>query len=94
MKRRRYKLEFKEAAENGDPEAQIDLGLAYDFGNGVPQDDKEAVKWWRKAVEQGHTKAQFALGFMYYKGDGVLENYVQAYAWWNIAAANEDEDAK
>ncbi len=47
MKRRRYTLEFKEAAENGDPEAQIDLGLAYDFGNGVPQDYKEAVKLFR-----------------------------------------------
>ena len=46
--------EWKEAAEKGDPEAQYNLGVAYSFGRGVPKDDKEAVKLFRKAAEQGH----------------------------------------
>jgi len=29
------------------------LGWAYQKGEGVPQDDAEAVKWYRKAAEQG-----------------------------------------
>ena len=42
--------ELKEAAAK----AQFELGVAYDFGRGVPEDDKEAVKLFRKAAEQGH----------------------------------------
>ncbi|MGA2404846.1 MAG: hypothetical protein ABSG91_24605, partial [Syntrophobacteraceae bacterium] len=30
---------------------------------GVPQDDAEAVKWYRKAAEQGDDRAQFELGW-------------------------------
>jgi TPR repeat protein len=37
------------------------LGLDYDFGRGVPENDIEAVKWYRKAAEQGH---EFAKGFL------------------------------
>tara|TARA_B100001123_G_C15307316_1_gene1023134 strand:+ start:594 stop:899 length:306 start_codon:yes stop_codon:yes gene_type:complete len=46
--------EWKAAAENGDAEAQYNLGWAYDFAKGFPEGDKEAVKWFRKAAEQGH----------------------------------------
>ena len=43
--------EAKAKAEAGDAEAQYNLGLMYANGQGVEQDDKEAVKWWRKAAE-------------------------------------------
>ena len=33
------------------------------------EDDKEAVKWYRKAAEQGFVYAQFNLGMMYRKGE-------------------------
>ncbi len=39
--------------EQGNAEAQASLRKAYDNGEGVPQDDKEAVKWYRLAAEQG-----------------------------------------
>ena len=38
-------------AEQGDAEAQVLLGAMYDFGDGVPQDDVEAVRWYRLAAE-------------------------------------------
>lgn len=38
-------------AEQGDARAQFGLGLMYDAGQGVPQDDSEAAKWYRKAAE-------------------------------------------
>ena len=44
---------YRLAAEQGDADAQYNLGLMYDNGNGVPQDYKEAVKWYRLAAEQG-----------------------------------------
>ncbi len=37
----------------GDPRAQQSLGNMYANGQGVPQDDAEAVKWFRKAADQG-----------------------------------------
>ena len=48
--------------------AQYNLGVMYDKGLGVPQNDKTAVKWYRLAAEQGHATAQYNLGVMYDKG--------------------------
>jgi uncharacterized protein len=31
-------------------------------GQGVPEDDAEAVKWYRKAAEQGLARAQLIYG--------------------------------
>ena len=54
------------------------------------EDDKEAVKWYRKAANQGNAMAQHTLGVMYYNGEGVLADNVAAYAWFKLAAANGD----
>ena len=35
----------------------------------MPQDDAEAVRWYRLAAEQGHVSAQNNLGVMYSTGD-------------------------
>jgi len=91
------KLRFEEAkvlAENGNAEEQYCLGALYANGEGVPEDDKEGVKWLRIAAEQGHETAQFNLGVVYANGEGVLEDDVTAYAWYNIAAANGHAPAK
>ena len=63
-------------------------------GEGVPQDYKEAVKWYTKAAEQGDVDAQYNLGLMYYNGEGVPKDLVQAYAWYDVAKANGQEKAK
>ena len=49
----------------------------YYNGEGIPENDAEAVKWYRKAADQGYAKAQYNLGVMYYSGDGVPENDVK-----------------
>jgi len=49
---------MKQRAEQGDADAQFDLGCDYYFGLGVTEDREEALKWWRKAAKQGHTDAQ------------------------------------
>ena len=49
-------------AEAGDAGAQNDLGFMYDTGEGVPQDDAEAARWYRLAADQGHAGAQYNLG--------------------------------
>jgi hypothetical protein len=80
-------------AEQGYAGAQYSLGLMYAKGEGVPQDDKEAVKWYRKAAEQGYASAQLMLGLWYALGHGVPEDMVSAYAWFNVASANGNEKA-
>lgn len=80
-------------AEQGDVNAQYNLGESYDDGQGVPEDDVEAVKWWRKAAEQGHAKAQFSLGIAYALGQGVPRDYVLSYMWSNLAVAQGHKNA-
>ena len=75
-------------AEQGDADAQFNLGNMYSYGLGVPQDYKEAVKWYRLAAEQGYASAQFHLGTFYEQGQGVPQDYVSAHMWWNIAGSN------
>jgi hypothetical protein len=68
----------KAKAEAGDADAQYNLGAMYDFGQGVEQDFKEAVKWYRKAADQGLAEAQFNLGMMYDQGQGVEQDFKEA----------------
>jgi TPR repeat protein len=82
-----------EAAEQGHAEAQFNLGLMYYNGQGVPQEYKAAVQWFRKAAEQGDAEAQFNMGSMYYNGESVPQDYSEAYAWCNIAAVQGHENA-
>ena len=81
-------------AEQGHDKAQHNLGLMYDNGLGVPQDETEAVKWFRKAAEQDYGLAQFQLGIRYLIGRGVPQDHVLAHMWFNIAAAPGDEMAE
>ena len=60
--------EWKPLAEQGNTDAQYNLGVMYGKGRGVPQDDKTALKWYRLAAEQGNAAAQHNLGCMYEKG--------------------------
>ena len=59
----------------------------YYQGQGVTQDFKEAVKWFRLSAEQGNADAQDILGVMYSNGQGVTKDYSRAYIWYSIAAA-------
>ena len=81
------------ALQKGDAEAQFNLGLMYYRGQGVRQDDKTALRWFRLAAEQGHAEAQLVLGAMYYGGYGVSQDYITAHMWANIAAVNGSEMA-
>ena len=64
---------LKEAAEQGDAEAQFKLGLMYHLGESVSQEYTEAVRWFRLAAEQGQPEAQNILGVMYDPGKGVRQ---------------------
>ena len=81
-------------AEQGDAVAQYNLGLMSASGRGVPEDDVEAVRWYRLAADQGYATAQYNLGNRYANGEGVPEDDLLAYMWWNLAAAQGNETAQ
>jgi len=74
-------------AEQGDVWAQYDLGFMYFDGQGITQDYKKSVYWWKRAAEQGDIEAQFNLGMMHAKGQGVPQDYKHAIYWYKKAAA-------
>lgn len=81
-----------QAAEQGDADAQNNLGAMYAEGQGVRQDDTEAVRWFRQAADQGLAQAQFNLGAMYYKGHGVRQDRALAQEWLGKACQNGNQD--
>jgi TPR repeat protein len=85
--------EIIQAAQQGDAVAQRELGAMYYFGEGVPQDYKEAIKWYSKSAEQNYVKSQVMLGYMYYHGEGVQQEYVLAHMWFNLAAVQGNVNA-
>jgi uncharacterized protein len=71
-------LSTKQKAEQGDAEAQYELGKMYYNAKGVKIDHVEAIKWYLKAAEQGYVDAQYELGFCYELGFGVTKDEREA----------------
>ncbi|HKH01641.1 MAG TPA: tetratricopeptide repeat protein [Bradyrhizobium sp.] len=77
-------------AEQGLAIAQFNVGLMHDIGQGVPQNSREAFKWYRLAADQGRPDAQYQLGHLYYKQD----DYTEAAKWFRLAAEQGRADAQ
>ncbi len=82
------------SAEGGNVEAARKLGSLYLFGQGVPKDFTEALKWFQMAADHGDVKAQFNIGTMYFRGQGVTQDYSQAISWFQKAANQGDSDSQ
>jgi|GEM_PF-4285027 len=86
--------EVRWKAEQGDAEAQYQLGVMYEYGREVPQDETQAVQWYRKAAEQGYAPAQTNLGVMYRQGRGVAQDEALGVQWYHKAAEQGDVQAQ
>ena len=62
----------------------------YGTGEGVPQDEAEAVRWFRLAAEQGNADVQYNLGTIYGAGRGVPQDDAEAARWLRLAAEQGD----
>ena len=85
---------YTKSAEQGNANAQYNLGVCYYNGQGVCKDEKESVKWYNKAAEQGLAAAQCNLGWCYEKEAGVSKDEKEALKWYTKAAEQGDEYAK
>jgi TPR repeat protein len=81
-------------AENGDADAQYNIGWMYMNGYGLRVNDSLALEWWQKAAEQGHSDASFSIGMLYSLGDGeVSKDSDAAIDNYLVAAIDGHEDA-
>lgn len=80
-------------AEKGYPFAQFNLGVLYDEGKGVPEDNAKAMEWYRRAADQGFPQAQVNLGIMHQHGEGTPASPVAAYFWFALAEKQGDGQA-
>src|SRR5438874_12072440 len=72
-------------ADAGNPEAQVFIGMSYEFGDGVTKNTAEAVKWYRQAADKGNMDAAYNLGTIYEEGNGVPKNIAEAVKWFRVA---------
>jgi hypothetical protein len=85
--------ELRNLADHGDADAQWQMAVRYHNGEGVPQDDAQAMQWFQLAADQGNVASQAALGAYYWAGRGVPEDLVKAYMWSTIALRGGDENS-
>lgn len=79
-------LAFGLAAEQGQAQAQYELGRRCAAGDGRARDDGRAARWYALAAEQGHADAQCALAVMYLSGRGVVSDELRAFGLFEHAA--------
>ena len=80
-------------AEEGNLEAQYEMGWRHAIGMDVELDDDTAVEWLQRAAAAGHSLAQNNMGARYYSGDGVDQDLKQAYRCFFWAANQGDRKA-
>ncbi len=55
---------IEKAAERGDPIAQFELALGFEYGDRGEQNFDKAGEWYRKDAVQGHQTAKFNNTFL------------------------------
>ena len=93
---------YKAAAEKGHPDAQFEVGTAYNEGwGGRVRDLGFAINWWEKAAGGGSPDAMYALAELYKSGDGLGKDMAQseklvkrAFSLWKVRADAGDSRAQ
>ena len=85
-------------ATAGNPQAQYRLGTLHYLGQGIPEDEKQAIYWWKKAANQGSADAMFQLGSAFLFGNQtakiVPDPDREAATWFFQAASAGHADAQ
>ena len=73
------------AAEEGDADAQVNVGEIFEKGVGGTPNYQAAFIWYNKAAKQGNARAQFNLGTLYEQGLGIEKDTIAALSWYRTA---------
>jgi len=49
--------QMRQAAEQGNADAQLEMGILYEFGYNMPKNDVNALAWYMHAADQGNELA-------------------------------------
>jgi TPR repeat protein len=82
------------AAEQGNADAQFNLGRCYAEGQGVAKDLAAAATLYQKAAEQGNATAQLTLASCYDLGTGVAKDLTAVVKWYRKAAEQGVSEAQ
>ncbi len=82
------------AVNEGNPMAQVFLGLMYKNGKGVEQNPGEAFRLFELAAKQEDADGQFNLGSLYDNGIGVVQDRKEAVKWYELSANQGFIDAQ
>ena len=97
---RRHWTSLNSAAENGDPEAQWEVGYFHQTG----AKDKSgnvlasvslatAMKWYQASAAQGNARAQSTLSTIFSSGGEIVQDFPLAINWARKAVAQGDSSA-
>ena len=85
---------IRQAAKDGDPFAQFELGYAFEWGNGVEQDFKKSAEFYAKAAKQGHSAAEQNLLLQHISGQAKFRRPGAAFSKIKTLAEGGDRDAQ
>ena len=85
-KERNFKL-WKKACNKGDAEGCSNLGVMYENGETVNQNNEIAASLYKKACDKGDAEGCYSLGIMYENGKGVSKNKETAVSLYKKACS-------
>ncbi len=77
---------LEQAAAQDHPNAQYNLAVMYQKGDGVEQSNQKALFWYEKAASKNLAIAQYNLGMIYFEGKLVEKDEAKAKELWQKAA--------
>lgn len=86
--------ELYTTALRGDKIAQYQVGVMYEAGNGIEQNQSLAAHWFEESAKQGFVDAQYNIAIMYASGRGVRADEGLAMMWLSRAAKQKDREAR
>ena len=85
---------IRQAAKDGDPFAQFELGFSYDYGAWVEQDFQKAAEFYAKAAKQGHGTAEQNLLLQHIGGQAKIYRPATVFSKLKDRAESGDRDAQ
>lgn len=84
---------YQQCADMGNDDCQLAIGQLYEFGEGVPKNEKQAAYWYKKSADQGNPIGQKTLGLLYELGKGVPEDWAEAFRLYSKGAETYQDSA-
>ncbi len=88
MKKASSPQEVVALADQGDAQAQYELGLMHELGMGIEKNLDQAFMWYQKSANQEHPKAQYNLGIFYALGKAGKKDIDKSKHWIKKAHDN------